>query len=232
MNKEERKEYMKEYYIRNKEYRIKNRDEILRKNKKNYQKSKDKYKKYYEKNKDKLKENDLKRKHNLSLIEFNQMMFSQNYSCDICRNGITGNRHTHVDHNHITKENRGLLCNHCNLGIGHAKENIIIIQNAITYINSNYDNENYKELNQRTRKLKRQELKLLQNNKCFICGDSFKNNRDCHLDHNHNTNKIRKVICRGCNSMLGHFKDNVVIMQSAIDYLNKHNSKIQEVVYA
>jgi hypothetical protein len=62
---------------------------------------------------------------------------------------------------------------------------------------------------------------LQQENKCKICGNVFKNARDTHVDHDHNTGKLREILCRKCNYGLGNFKDNVYIMQKAIDYLNK-----------
>jgi hypothetical protein len=39
-----------------------------------------------------------------------------------------------VDHCHITGENRAMLCQRCNKGIGMMRENITILQNAIRYI--------------------------------------------------------------------------------------------------
>lgn len=39
-----------------------------------------------------------------------------------------------VDHDHSTQEVRGLICNHCNLVLGHAKDNIETLKNAIAYL--------------------------------------------------------------------------------------------------
>lgn len=39
-----------------------------------------------------------------------------------------------IDHNHTTREIRGLLCNDCNLILGYAKDSIEILENAIKYI--------------------------------------------------------------------------------------------------
>ena len=58
-----------------------------------------------------------------------------------------------------------------------------------------------------------------QDNKCAICGiqsDSLA------VDHNHNTGKIRELLCNGCNSGLGHFRENTITLKKAIEYLNKH----------
>ena len=40
------------------------------------------------------------------------------------------------------------------------------------------------------------------------------------MDHDHTTGEYRAYICHGCNVGLGYFKDDPVILQKAIDYLN------------
>ena len=60
--------------------------------------------------------------------------------CDICGSDITGKRKRHIDHCHETLKFRGLLCNNCNHGLGHFKDNPSILQRAITYLlNSTLD---------------------------------------------------------------------------------------------
>lgn len=44
------------------------------------------------------------------------------------------------------------------------------------------------------------------------------------IDHDHNTGAGREWICDSCNTGLGRFKDDVVILQRAIDYLRKYLS--------
>jgi len=58
-----------------------------------------------------------------------------------------------------------------------------------------------------------------QNNKCKICGNGFKSSKDTHIDHCHSTNKVRGLLCNGCNMALGQFMDNLDIMKNAIKYL-------------
>lgn len=40
----------------------------------------------------------------------------------------------HVDHCHDTGAIRGLLCHHCNTGIGHLKHDVTLLQKAIAYL--------------------------------------------------------------------------------------------------
>jgi hypothetical protein len=43
------------------------------------------------------------------------------------------------------------------------------------------------------------------------------------IDHDHETGKIRNVLCVSCNSGLGMFKDSIDNLKNAIKYLNKHD---------
>ena len=65
-----------------------------------------------------------------------------------------------------------------------------------------------------------------QNNKCAICGidrATFKNMKlPLCVDHDHETNKIRGLLCNKCNSLLGLANDNIEILTEAIKYLNKY----------
>ena len=42
-------------------------------------------------------------------------------------------------------------------------------------------------------------------------------------DHDHLTGKAREWICDSCNTGLGRFKDDITILQRAIDYLKKYS---------
>ncbi len=64
---------------------------------------------------------------------------------------------------------------------------------------------------------------------CEICGCELDNSvrskktadKYPHIDHCHNTGRIRGVLCKMCNTMLGMAKDNPEILTKAIVYLNK-----------
>lgn len=63
---------------------------------------------------------------------------------------------------------------------------------------------------------------LAQQNKCTICENVFKNTLDCCIDHNHISKKIRGILCRRCNTGLGFFRDNKLILSNAISYLERY----------
>lgn len=60
------------------------------------------------------------------------------------------------------------------------------------------------------------ELSLIQENKCIICGNEVSL---LFIDHCHLTNRVRGLLCDQCNIGLGAFKDNVEILEKAIEYL-------------
>lgn len=55
-----------------------------------------------------------------------------------------------------------------------------------------------------------------QNGLCAICGLADK----LVIDHCHNTNKVRGLLCIKCNWALGHFEDSTERLAAAIEYLS------------
>ncbi len=51
--------------------------------------------------------------------------------CDIC--GRRGER-LHIDHDHQTKRVRGMLCRHCNMGLGFLCDDPSLLRRAIAYL--------------------------------------------------------------------------------------------------
>jgi len=50
--------------------------------------------------------------------------------CEICKS----EEKLVVDHDHITGHVRGMLCNHCNRGLGHFRDNVHNLELAIKYL--------------------------------------------------------------------------------------------------
>ena len=66
----------------------------------------------------------------------------------------------------------------------------------------------------------------LQNHSCAICSflfDYTSQSKGPHVDHNHNTGKVRMILCRFCNNLLGYANDDVAIIENAIKYLDKYD---------
>jgi len=68
-----------------------------------------------------------------------------------------------------------------------------------------------------------------QNYHCAIC-DSVEtaiNKRtkmafDLAVDHSHKTGKVRGLLCKNCNNMIGYAKDSIDILTKAVNYLKQH----------
>ena len=56
-----------------------------------------------------------------------------------------------------------------------------------------------------------------QNNRCAIC----RRDKKLNVDHCHNSLAVRGLLCYSCNSGLGLFADNIVLMKQAIEYLER-----------
>jgi hypothetical protein len=66
-----------------------------------------------------------------------------------------------------------------------------------------------------------------QNGVCAICGnpETAKSNagyvKNLAVDHCHKTGKVRGLLCQDCNIGIGKLKDDINLVQSALDYLKE-----------
>ena len=56
-----------------------------------------------------------------------------------------------------------------------------------------------------------------QAGRCLVCGKVPTD--DLVVDHNHDTGKVRGLLCQRCNRMLGHVDESADVLRSAIRYL-------------
>jgi hypothetical protein len=63
-----------------------------------------------------------------------------------------------------------------------------------------------------------------QNGVCAICGLP-PNSRKLEVDHDHDTGKIRGLLCHKCNFMLGFAQNDIAILAKAQDYLFAANNE-------
>lgn len=65
-----------------------------------------------------------------------------------------------------------------------------------------------------------------QNGRCAICKTHQTDlKRILGVDHNHTTGKVRALLCGPCNGAIGLLKENPVLFQTCIEYLDVHRSK-------
>lgn len=69
--------------------------------------------------------------YNLEPEQYQALHEQQNYCCKICKKKFD---ELYVDHCHTTGKVRGLLCHNCNVGLGHLKDNVEYLTNAIEYV--------------------------------------------------------------------------------------------------
>lgn len=91
---------------------------------------------YYSKNKEAKKARHrvyvLKSRYGLDEEAYLAMVAEREGKCDIC--DVVYYRRLNVDHDHETNQVRGLLCNNCNRGLGHFKDDKQRLKRAIEYI--------------------------------------------------------------------------------------------------
>jgi hypothetical protein len=86
-------------------------------------------------NRERYNNYNLKRAWGITREQYENMLLNQGGKCAICNSATPGGRgRFHIDHDHATGKIRGLLCNHCNTGIGNLFDNISILHSAIGYL--------------------------------------------------------------------------------------------------
>lgn len=75
------------------------------------------------------------RKYGLSGEAFAALLSAQGHLCAVCAVPLADDRRTHVDHDHVSGQVRGLLCGPCNQGLGLFADSTVRLQLAISYLN-------------------------------------------------------------------------------------------------
>ena len=127
---DEDKAYFKDYIERNK---IKVKNNIVRWRQENPNYSKGYYSRYVAQNPNYYKMRNLK-KYGLTLQDYNDLLWKQNYKCALCKTDNHNGNGWHIDHCHNSNKVRGILCNNCNVGLGHFKDDVKLLKVAIEYL--------------------------------------------------------------------------------------------------
>ena len=127
--------------------REKNRERIREYQKKWTESNSDRVKhnavRYYQENKDKIADQQLMATYGIARDQYWRILASQGGGCRVCGSLSPGKgRYFAVDHNHSCCPGssscgdciRGLLCVHCNVGLGHFRDSIETLYSAIAYL--------------------------------------------------------------------------------------------------
>lgn len=107
-----------------------------RANPKNKARIKSSIKRYRMRSPDVQKNGHLKRKYGITISVYKELFQNQGGLCAICKKP-ENNKDLAVDHCHKTKKVRGLLCFKCNASLGKFEDSIELLQNAISYLETN-----------------------------------------------------------------------------------------------
>lgn len=65
-----------------------------------------------------------------------------------------------------------------------------------------------------------EQMREAENFSCMVCGISEEElGKKLDVDHCHVSGKVRGVLCNPCNTMLGHARDSIKILEAAAQYL-------------
>lgn len=64
------------------------------------------------------------------------------------------------------------------------------------------------------------DLLVRQSDACAVCRTPFAGIAP-NVDHDHETGRVRGLLCHRCNLMLGHSRDSATILRVAAEYLDK-----------
>ena len=67
----------------------------------------------------------------------------------------------------------------------------------------------------------------MQGGRCAICNILITARENAQVDHDHETGRIRGILCFCCNTAIGKFRDSVDMMLLAIEYLRKEPPVLQ-----
>ena len=137
-NKEHLREYNKAQYALNPE---KKKAAAKRYRELNIERSRENNKIWRQKNQDYVRNKFLSTRYNLSIETYEAMFKSQNGGCKVCGKQNLDGKRLFVDHDHKTGTVRGLLCHHCNAGMGHFFDDPSLLESAINYLKDHNSKE-------------------------------------------------------------------------------------------
>ena len=82
------------------------------------------------------------KEHGITLEDYERMRTAQRGLCAICSEPCCHGGELSIDHCHETGAVRGLLCRHCNVGLGYFRDRPDLLGAAINYLEGHYMENN------------------------------------------------------------------------------------------
>ena len=149
---------------------------------------------------------------------------------------ILGSRKSHCKHGHertVDNVDTQGACRQCKLL--HGKAHRLANPNASADYSRRYRQEHPDRAKNTNLQVKygislkeREAMPARQHNRCAICSTPFNDQCKPVLDHVHGAERVRELLCNSCNLVLGWAKDNIVVLENAIQYLRKHELKLED----
>lgn len=164
----------------------------------------------------------------------------QSGKCAICKGGPEPRVNFDVDHNHATGHIRGLLCRRCNLALGLFGDDTTAAKRLIGYLSGLLvvdtaavaavrldDSERRGHLKSRygISDIDYNRAWLAQSGKCLICAKKCASANLLCVDHDHETGKVRGLLCKKCNVAISLLRDSQDIFESLQAYLQASLTK-------
>jgi len=65
-----------------------------------------------------------------------------------------------------------------------------------------------------------EDMFVRQGGVCALCYEPCETGKRLAVDHDHTTGRIRSLLCSGCNTGLGKFRESQELLRNAADYLD------------
>lgn len=176
-------------------------------------------------------------KYGITRADLEALLRKQKSVCAICRRACRERRNLCVDHDHVSKRVRGLLCNRCNRGIGLFADLESRLSEAALYVRRrgiapDHTLVAYGEAGNDRRNHRRKSHYGLhphvfdallgeQAHRCAICrGRPRSKRKQLAVDHDRRTGRIRGLLCENCNRAIGLFDHKSRTLQRAARYVS------------
>lgn len=67
-----------------------------------------------------------------------------------------------------------------------------------------------------------QRMLASQDGGCEICRTPLHGDKDTCVDHDHESGRVRGLLCHSCNIGLGKFRDDLALVRVAVEYLARY----------